>query len=138
MTERAFERVRGNAVDTPTQAAARQAREEAAVRKAQEQQRGGVMANRSGWVAGDIVACDDDPGRGKWLTVWGSYYTRPQMHETADAARSDKRRGESVAHVTEVPYPGVGLAYLITAGTLTARRPGPPCGLDECDCHLYA
>ena len=45
MTERAFERVRGNAVDTPTQAAARQAREEAAVRKAQEQQRGGVMAS---------------------------------------------------------------------------------------------
>lgn len=86
-------------------------------------ERGEVMSQRTrqGWVAGDIVASESDPGRGRWLTVWGAYNARPVLHGTAGDARADTRRGESVAHVTEVPYPGIGWAYLVTAGTLADR-----------------
>ena len=89
-------------------------------------------SSRQGWVAGDIVASESDPGRGNWLTVWGSYYTRPVLHSTAADARADTQRGESVAHVTEVGRS----AFRITAGTLADRiAPPEPCALDECDCH---
>lgn len=80
------------------------------------------MSNRSGWVAGDIVASESDPGRGNWLTVWGSYYRSPEFHATREEAAASGQRGESIAHVTEVPYPGIDRAYRITPGTLTERQ----------------
>lgn len=79
------------------------------------------MSNREGWCAGDIVAAQDDPGRGRWLTVWGSYHTAPDLYRTRQQAEGSGQRGESVAHVTEVDYPGVGRAYQVTPGTLAER-----------------
>jgi hypothetical protein len=80
-----------------------------------------MTANRSGWCAGDIVAAECDPQRGNWLTVWGSYHQAPELHTTREAAQAADRRGASVAHVTEVQYPGVGRAYRITQGSLGPR-----------------
>lgn len=78
---------------------------------------------RSGWVAGEIIASESDPGRGKWLTVFGSYYGSPEFHESAELAAGSAKRGDSVAYVTEVYHGGVsgGRAYRIKPGTLTAR-----------------
>jgi hypothetical protein len=84
------------------------------------------MGNRQGWCAGSIIASESDPGRGKWLTVWGSYYTAPDLHTSREDAQASGQRGESIAHVTEVDYPGVGRAYQVTAGTLSERNPEPP------------
>ncbi|MGH3159414.1 MAG: hypothetical protein ACRDNF_22960, partial [Streptosporangiaceae bacterium] len=85
-----------------------------------------MTQNRAGWCAGSILASKNDPGRGKWLSVWGSYYRAPELHPTEEAARSSGQRGDMVAHVSEVLYPGVGRAYQITVGTLATRSPAGP------------
>jgi hypothetical protein len=87
---------------------------------------GPAMANQSGWVAGDVICTLNDPGRGRWLTVRGSAYRRPVLHPSRETAVADPRRGQCVAHVTEVAYPGLlGGAFKVTEGTLTSRDGSP-------------
>jgi hypothetical protein len=75
--------------------------------------------HRTGWAYGTIDGSDE------WLTIWGSYYTRPVLHPTEDDAKAafdaspfagDAKNTWVICHVTEVPMWGVssGYAYQIT------------------------
>jgi hypothetical protein len=93
---------------------------------------------RSGWVTGDIIASEDDPNRGRWLTVWGSAHRSPVLHANRRDAVASDLRGDSVAQVTEYPMPGASsrCCYRIAPGTL-GKRGEPQRELAEADGSLY-
>ncbi len=87
------------------------------------------MQSRSGWAYGDrgVWTVGEHAGElSRYLTILGSAHRKPVLYDTqaeAEAAldktnlRSAKHMNIVVAHVTEVPHPGVsgrGFAYPIT------------------------
>lgn len=87
-----------------------------------------MAGKRHGWAFGEFTGSRD------WLTIPGSYYRRPELHQTrmaAEAAMSahplygSAHAHLEVAHVTEVRHGGVsgGYAYRVTAPPVSGATP---------------